>query len=124
MGLRNHLERRPVAPREVSSDQPSPPAHLRKWAALASNLALCGACIWLILAGLFTVTDLSEFAALLVVLTGVQLLLEFSLASMLRSLRRWPHTPRLGFYRFAFAVGFLPLAISVTAVVSRWIDAF
>ncbi len=85
------------------------PAPLQKWAVMAANLALCGACVWLMFMGLFLATEKRWFFAALMIATAVQALLECSLFSVVRRLRRWPDTPRLAFCRFALGLGLLPL---------------
>jgi len=93
------------------------PGDLQKWAVMAGNLALCGACVWLMTLGLSVATELSWFSAALIVLTVVQVLLCFSLFSVVRRLRQWPDTPRLSFCRFALALGVLPVLISVVILI-------
>ena len=85
------------------------PVQLQRWGMMAANLALCGACVWLMIMGLFLATEKRWFFAALVIASAVQAVLEFWLFSAVRRLRSWPDTPRLAFCRFALGLGLLPL---------------
>lgn len=89
---------------------------------MASNIALCGAFVWVVFSCLMVVTELAnEFAWIVRLLSVMQFLLVFSLLAVVRKLKRWPGTRRLAYYQFALAFGSLPLVISVAYLISKWL---
>lgn len=107
----------------VAPEKSATPVRLCRWASMLSNLVLCGACLWLIFLGMYLATEMGHLLMALVFLTALQLFGSAVLNTVLRRARKWPHTPRLDFYRFALALGLLPVGIVAAVLVIGWAGA-